>query len=205
MPKAEKVAKVAELKERIEGSQALILADHRGLTVVDARELRTGLRDADASFAVVKNTLMKLAAGEAGLAELHDLLTGPTAVAFVNGDPVLAAKRLAEAQRKFPALEIKGGYVEGRVLSAADARALAKLESREAMLSRVAGLAKTEMSRAASMFQALQGRFLGVLEAFKEKVPGAEGEAPPAPHDESQATATTESDETTETTTTDEA
>lgn len=202
MPKAEKVAKVAELKERIEGSQALILADHRGLTVVDARELRTGLRDADASFAVVKNTLMKVAAGEAGLAELHDLLTGPTAVAFVNGDPVLAAKRLAEAQRKFPALEIKGGYVEGRVLSAADARALAKLESREAMLSRVAGLAKTEMSRAASMFQALQGRFLGVLEAFKEKVPGAEVEAPPAPPDEFQATATTESDETTETTTT---
>jgi large subunit ribosomal protein L10 len=175
--RTEKVEKVAALKELIEGSEALLLADYRGLTVVDTRELRSGLRDADAAIAVVKNTLLKLAAGQAGIEALEAFLDGPTAVAFIKGDPVLAAKRLSEAQKKFPALEIKGGYVEGRILTADDARALARLESREAMLSMIAGMAKGEMSRAASMFQALQGRFLGLLEAFKDKVPG---ETPPA-------------------------
>ncbi len=181
MAKAEKVEKVATLKERIEGSQALLLADYRGLTVVDTKELRTSLRDADAAFAVVKNTLMTRATGESGMDVLDPLLEGPTAVAFVRGDPVLAAKRLSEAARRFPTMEIKGGFMEGRLLSADDARALAKLESREAMLAQIAGMAKAEMSRAASMFQALQSRFLGVLEAFREKVPGEAEAEPEAP------------------------
>ena len=181
MAKAEKVEKVATLKERIEGSEALLLADYRGLTVIETKDLRTSLREADAAFAVVKNTLMKRAAGESGMNVLDPLLEGPTAVAFVRGDAVLAAKRLSEATRRFPTLEIKGGFMEGRLLSADDAKALAKLESREAMLAQIAGMAKAEMSRAASMFQALQSRFLGVLEAFREKVPGepeSEAEAP---------------------------
>ena len=178
MAKAEKVEKVATLKERIEGSEALLLADYRGLTVVETKDLRTSLREADAAFAVVKNTLMKRAAGESGMDVLDPLLEGPTAVAFVRGDAVLAAKRLSEATRRFPTLEIKGGFMEGRLLSADDAKALAKLDSREAMLAQIAGMAKAEMSRAASMFQALQSRFLGVLEAFREKVPG-EPEAEP--------------------------
>jgi large subunit ribosomal protein L10 len=176
MAKAEKVEKVTALKERIEGSQALILANYRGLTVVDTRELRTSLRDADAAFAVVKNTLMKRAVDDAGIGSLDAMLEGPTAVAFVHGDAVGVAKRLSEAQRRFPALEIKGGFMEGKVLSADEARGLASLESREVMLSKFAGLAKTEMSRAASMFQALQRRFLGVLDAYRDKVPG-DGEA----------------------------
>jgi large subunit ribosomal protein L10 len=179
MPKTEKTEKVAELTRRIESADALILTDYRGLSVGDAKELRSGLREADASFIIVKNTLMKLASEKAGKGELEQFFTGPTAVAFIAGDPVLAAKRLSEAQKKIPTLQFKGGFMEGRVLSATDAQDLARLESREAMLSKLAGLAKTEMSRAASGFQAVQSRFRGLLESFKERVPGeaAAGEA----------------------------
>ena len=171
MPKAEKVEKVADLKERIAGSQALLLADYRGLSVHDAQELRRSLAEGDTGFSIVKNTLLRRAAAEAGIEALEGLLEGPTAVAFVHGDPVAAAKKVMDAAKRFPALALKGGYLEGRVLSAEQAQAIASLESREAMLSKVAGLMKAEMSRAASMFQALQGRFLGLLEAYKEKVP----------------------------------
>ncbi|MEW6059509.1 MAG: 50S ribosomal protein L10 [Actinomycetota bacterium] len=172
MPSTEKVEKVAALKERIEGSQALLLADYRGLSVHDATEVRRSLSDA-ARFSVVKNTLMRRAAGEAGIDALDRLLEGPTAVAFVFGDPVAAAKRIVEAARRFPALVLKGAYVEGKVLSAEDARALAELESREVMLSRVAGMLRSEMSRAASMLRTLQGRFLALLDAYKEKLPSS--------------------------------
>jgi large subunit ribosomal protein L10 len=175
MPSAEKVEKVATLKERIAGSQALLLAEYRGLSVHDATELRRSLGEAT-TFSVVKNTLMKRAAGEAGIAALEALLDGPTAVAFVAGDPVAAAKKVVEAGRRFPALILKGAYLEGRVLLGDEARALAELESREVMLSRIAGMLKGEMSRAAGMLQALQGRFLGLLEAYREKLP-AEGSA----------------------------
>jgi large subunit ribosomal protein L10 len=172
MPNVEKVEKVAALKERIEGSNALLLAEYRGLSVHDATELRRSLDSA--RFAVVKNTLMQRAAGEAGIEELESLLSGPTAVAFVDGDVVSAAKKVVDAAKRFPSLVLKGAYMEGRVLDAKAAQALATLDSREVMLSKVAGMLKSEMSRAASMFQALQGRFLGLLEAYKEKVPGAE-------------------------------
>ena len=179
MPSQQKVEKVAKLKERISGSQALLLAEYRGLSVQDATELRRSLGQ-DTRFLVVKNTLMRRAAGEAGVAELERLLEGPTAVAFVAGDPVAAAKRVVEAAKRFPALALKGAYMEGRVLGADEARGLAELESREVMLSRLAGAFKAEMSRAAGMFQALQGRFLSLLEAYKEKVPSGEEAAAPA-------------------------
>jgi len=173
MPNAEKVEKVATLKKRIAGSQALLLAEYRGLSVHDATELRRSLGEAT-RFSVVKNTLMKRAADEAGIEALEGLLDGPTAVAFVAGDPVAAAKKVVEAGRRFPALILKGAYFEGRVLWGDEARALADLESREVMLSRIAGVLKGEMSRAAGMFQALQGMFLGLLEAYREKLPAEE-------------------------------
>ncbi len=179
MPSAEKVEKVAKLKERISGSQALLLAEYRGLSVHDATELRRSLGE-DTRFSVVKNTLMKRAAGEAGVGELERLLEGPTAVAFVAGDPVAAAKRVVEAAKRFPALALKGAYMEGRVLGADEARGLAELESRDVMLSMLAGAFKAEMSRAAGMFQALQGRFLALLDAYKGKVPPGEEAAVPA-------------------------
>ena len=178
MPSPERVEKVARLKERISSSQALLLAEYRGLSVQDATELRRSLGP-DTRFSVVKNTLMKRAAGEAGVDELERLLEGPTAVAFVAGDPVAAAKRVVEAAKRFPALALKGAYMEGRVLGADEARGLAELESREVMLSRLAGAMKAEMSRAAGMLQALPGRFLALLDAYKEKVPAGEEVAEP--------------------------
>jgi large subunit ribosomal protein L10 len=173
----EKVEKVSRLKERIDDSTALLLTDYRGLTTADVMELRRSLVEAGTRFAVVKNTLMKRAVEESGLPEISGLLEGPTAVGFVEGDAVAAAKRLVEAARRFPALELKGAWVEGRLLGPADAQTLATLDSREVMLSRIAGLAKAEMSKAAGLFQTLQGRFVGLLEAYRDKLPGAE-EAP---------------------------
>ena len=175
MPNAEKIEKVAALKERIQGADALLLAEYRGLSVHDATELRRSLSE-QARFAIVKNTLFQRAAADAGVAELEALLDGPTAVAFVQGDVVATAKKVVDAAKRFPALVLKGGYLDGKVLSAAEAQALATLESREVMLSKVAGLMKAEMARAASMFQAIQGRFLGVLESYKAKLPGDDAE-----------------------------
>jgi large subunit ribosomal protein L10 len=107
------------------------------------------------------------------MSELEDLLSGPSAITFVDGDPVAAAKSVVKATKQFPALVLKGAYMDGKLLSADDAKALAELESREVMLSKIAGMLKSEMSRAAAMFQAGQSKFLSLLEAYKEKVPGA--------------------------------
>jgi large subunit ribosomal protein L10 len=170
----DKVEKVARLKERIDGSAALLVADYRGLTTADVMELRRSLVQAGTRFAVVKNTLMKRAVEESGISEVSSLLEGPTAVGFVEGDAVAAAKQLVDAARRYPALELKGAWVEGRLLGQAEAQTLATLDSREAMLSKVAGLAKAEMSKAAGMFQTLQGRFLGLLDAYRDKLPAAE-------------------------------
>jgi large subunit ribosomal protein L10 len=171
----EKEDKVKEMGERLAAAQATIFADFRGLTVQDLWELRSALAEAETRFAVVKNTLARLAVREAGLAELEPFLEGPTAVAYVAGDPVQGAKKLLEVARRLPVLEVKGGLAEGRVLSADQVRAMATLESREVMLAKLAGLAKSQMATAAWMLQALQAKFLAVLDAYKEKVPPGEG------------------------------
>jgi large subunit ribosomal protein L10 len=172
MPTTQKVERVAELKDRIEGSAALLLTEYRGLTVSEISELRRSLRETDTSFAVIKNTLMARAAADAGIEHLDEMLSGPSAVAFVHGDPVAAAKTLKAAAKQFPALILKGGYMDGAVFGADQANALADLESREVMLSKIAGLLKGEMSRAAAMLVQLQSRFLGVLESYKDTLPG---------------------------------
>jgi len=171
MPKTEKIERVAELKAGIDGSDALLLTEYRGLTVSDITELRRSLAEGGTRFAVVKNTLMQRAAADASIVDLEPMLEGPTAVAFIAGDPVAAAKKVVEAAKKFPSLILKGGYMDGQVLSADEAKGLADLESREVMLSKIAGLLKGEMSRAASMFVSAQSKFLSLLEAYKEKVP----------------------------------
>jgi large subunit ribosomal protein L10 len=200
MPRTEKLERVAELRRRIEGSAALLLAEYRGLTVSDITELRRTLREADASLTVVKNTLMQRAAAEAGL-ELTELLSGPSAVAFVDGDAVSAAKTIKAATKQFPTLVLKGGYMEGQVLSADEANRLADLESREVMLSKIAGLFKSEMVRAAATFVSAQSRFLSLLEAYRATLPtepeaeAPEAEAPEAEAPEAEASATESSDE----------
>jgi large subunit ribosomal protein L10 len=177
MPNAQKVERVAALKERIEGSTALLLTEYRGLTVAEIGELRRSLRESDTSFAVIKNTLMARAATDAGMADLAAMLSGPSAVAFVHGDPVAAAKAIKAAAKLYPALVLKGGFMDGTVLDEAGATGLADLESREVMLSKIAGLLQGEMSRAAGAFVAAQSAFLSLLEAYKEKVPGEDAAA----------------------------
>jgi large subunit ribosomal protein L10 len=175
MPKAEKVERVAELKGRIEASEALLLAEYRGLTVADITALRRSLAEGGTRFSVVKNTLMQRAVAESGRDDLAGLIAGPSAVAFVAGDPVAAAKTVVDAAKKYPTLVLKGGYLDGKVLSADEARSLAELEPRDVMLSKVAGLVKNEISRAAAVLVSAQAKFLSLVEAFKEKVPGDEG------------------------------
>ena len=183
MPSAEKIEKVANLKERIASSEALLLAEFRGLSVHDATELRRAL-STQAKFAIIKNTLLKRAADGSGMEDIDRLLIGPTAVAFVSGDVVAAAKQVVDAGRKFPGLVLKGAWLDGRLLSADEARSLAELEPRDVMLSKIAGMLKSEMTRAASMFQALQSQFVGLLEALKDKLGPAEVPEPETPEPE---------------------
>ena len=189
MPKTEKVERVAELRERIEGSDALLLTEYRGLTGSEIGELRRSLAEGGTKFSVVKNTLMRRAVNDAGRAELETLLQGPSAVAFVAGDPVAAAKSVVDAAKRFPTLVLKGGYMDGKVLSADDAKALASLESREVMLSKIAGLMKSEMTKAAALLVGAQSKFVSLLEAFKEKLPAEEAPAQQAPAEEASADA----------------
>jgi large subunit ribosomal protein L10 len=177
MPSPTKVDKVRELSERLTAAEAAVFAGYRGLTVQDASDLRSTLAEVETRFAVVKNTLALLALKDAGLEGLESFVEGPTAIAFVGGDPVTAAKRLLDASKRYPILELKGGFAEGRVLSADQVRALALLESREVMLAKLAGLAKSQMARAAWMLQSLQAKFLSLLDAYKEKFPAPAEEA----------------------------
>jgi large subunit ribosomal protein L10 len=153
--------------------------------VSDISALRRSLAEGGASFAVVKNTLMSRAAADAGVKELDAMLSGPSAVAFVAGDPVAAAKKVVDAAKLYPSLVLKGGFMDGKILSAEDAKALASLESREVMLSKIAGLLKSEITRAATMLVSAQSKFLSLLEAYKEKLPPAEeAAAEPSPEPE---------------------
>jgi large subunit ribosomal protein L10 len=177
LPRAEKEERVHGIAQRLTAAQGAVLTDYRGLTVLEAAELREALNQADTRFSVVKNSLTLLAMQEAGLEGLQEYVDGPTAIAFIHGDPVAAAKALVEQARRLPAIEIRGGYAEGRVLGADEVRLLATLDSREVMLSKLAGLAKTQVARTAWMFQALQSRFVGLMEALRDKLPQEASEA----------------------------
>jgi large subunit ribosomal protein L10 len=181
VPNPQKEAKVREIAERLSGAQAAVLAGYRGLTVQEAAELRVALAEVDTRFTVVKNSLTLLAVKEAGLEGLGDLVEGPTAIAYVQGDPVAGAKRLVEQGRKFPVLEIRGGFAEGRILTADDVRRFADLGSREDLLASLAGMAKGQIARTAWMFQALQTKFLLLMEALKDKLPPDSAQEPSAP------------------------
>jgi large subunit ribosomal protein L10 len=177
MANAEKVAAVAELTERFQTSSGAVLANYRGLTVAQLAQLRRALGE-QATFAVVKNTLTKIAATEAGVADqIGDLLTGPSAIAFVKGDVVEAAKGLREFGKANPALEIKGGIIDGKSMTPAEIDRLADLESRDVLLAMLAGAMKASMARAASTMAALptqMARLAGALEAKR----AAEAPAP---------------------------
>ncbi|MBV9095717.1 MAG: 50S ribosomal protein L10 [Streptosporangiaceae bacterium] len=178
MANAEKVAAVAELAGRFQDSPGAVLTEYRGLTVAQLAELRRSLGD-NATFSVVKNTLTKIAVTEAGLAdELSPLLTGPSAVAFVNGDVVEAAKGLRDFARAHPLLVIKGGVLDGRAISSAEIVALADLEPREVLLAKLAGAMKASLVGAAATFNALPVQMARLAEALRAKRDTADGGGP---------------------------
>ena len=182
MANAEKVAAVAELTERFQTSSGAVLANYRGLSVAQLAELRRALGE-QATFAVVKNTLTKIAATEAGVADqIGGLLIGPSAIAFVKGDVVEAAKGLREFGKANPALEIKGGIIDGKSMTPAEINRLADLESRDVLLAMLAGAMKASMAGAAAVMAALptqMARLAGALEA-KRAAEAPADEAPPA-------------------------
>lgn len=165
---AQKEASVAELTKHFENSTAVLLTEYRGLTVKELKELRNSIRQ-DAEYAVVKNTLTKIAASEAGITLDDQLFAGPTAVAFVTGDPVESAKGLRDFAKENPNLIIKGGVLDGKALSADEIKKLADLESREVLLSKLAGAFKAKQSQAASVFQALPSKLVRTVDALRAK------------------------------------
>lgn len=187
---------VAELTASFSSATAAVLTEYRGLTVKQLKELRTAL-GADTTYAVVKNTLTKIAAGNAGLEGLDDLLAGPTAVAFVGGDPVSAAKALRDFAKAHPALVVKGGVMDGKSLTADEIKKLADLESREVLLAKLAGAMKASLTQAVYLFAAplsQAARAVGALEAKAQQDPSilAGGAGTPAPVAEETAPAAEE-------------
>jgi large subunit ribosomal protein L10 len=194
----DKAATVAELAEAFRSSAATVLTEYRGLTVKQVTALRVALGD-DTTYSVVKNTLTKLAAADAGLHDLQALLSGPTAVAFVQGDPVEAAKSLRDFARANPALVVKGGVLDGKSLSAAEIAKLADLESREVLLARMAGAMQASLSQAVRLFAAPLAKAAQLAEALRVKaeedpsVIGGAGEAPAVAEDVPAQTAAADS------------
>src|ERR1700722_3078588 len=176
MPSPAKYTAVAEIVDEFSSSSAAVITEYRGLTVKQLSDLRRAL-GRDTSYAVVKNTLTKRAAKDAGVDIADELLAGPTAIAFVKGDPVLAAKGLRDFARTNPLLVIKGGVMDGRTLSAAEVTRIADLESREVLLARLAGALKALPTRAAGLFQAPLSQMARLAKALEDKKPA---EAAPA-------------------------
>ena len=190
-PRPGKVAVVDEVRDKLRGASAAILTEYRGLTVGELSTLRRSLRDAGGEYRIYKNTLVRFAVRDLGLDSLEQLLVGPTAIAFVEGDAVTVAKALRDYARTNPHLVVKGGVLGTSVLSAGDAAALADIPPREVLLARFAGLLAAPMQQFAGLLQALPRNFAYGLKALIDQgggvpeAPAAEASAPAA-----EATAT---------------
>ena len=169
MPKPQKVEAVQALKERLESSDAALLAEFSGLKVGEMMQVRRKLAVNGTNFGVVKNTLGRIAATQAGMEELIPLLRGSTAIAFVKGDAVVAAKNLDEVAKKYPALVVKGGILGGRVLDAGQAKALASVASREVLLAQLAGLLISPVQKMGSLLYAPLGNLGNALYALQQQ------------------------------------
>jgi large subunit ribosomal protein L10 len=175
--RADKATAVAEMVEHFRDSSATVLTEYRGLTVRQITDLRRSL-GRETTYSVAKNTLAKRAAADAGIAGLDELFTGPTALAFVSGDPVEAAKSLRDFAKANPLLVIKGGVFEGKAISAAEVGRLADLESREVLLAKLAGAMKANLSKAAALFQAPLAQAVRTVVALQDKREKESGSAP---------------------------
>ena len=193
MARPDKASSVAELTDHFRSANAAVLTEYRGRTDAQLKTLRR-TRGYTGTYAVVKNTLTKIAAKEAGVTGVDDLLAGPSAIAFVRGDAVDAAKVIRNFAKENPALVIKGGYMDGAALSAADINKIADLESREVLLSKLAGVMKAKQSQAAALFAAplaKTARALGALQTKLEADPAqstpVDASAAAAPVEETEA------------------
>ena len=161
-------AALAELKTRFAETDAIVLTEYRGLSVAQTTELRRALGD-DVQYSVAKNTLVKIAANEAGVEGLDDLLTGPTAVAFIKGEAVDTAKVLKKFGDDNKAFVVKGGYMDGNALTADQVKAIAELDNRETTLAKLAGAMKGNLAKAAGLFNAPASQVARLAVALQEK------------------------------------
>jgi large subunit ribosomal protein L10 len=173
MARADKATAVADITEQFNAATATLITEYRGLTVANLAELRRSLAGT-ATYSVAKNTLIKRAASEAGVDGLDELFAGPTAIAFVTGEPVDAAKAIKTFAKEHKALVIKGGYMDGRALSVAEVERIADLESREVLLAKLAGAMKGNLAKAAGLFNAPLSQFARLAAALQEKKAAAE-------------------------------
>jgi large subunit ribosomal protein L10 len=168
MAQADKATAVADIAEQFKSSTATVITEYRGLTVANMAELRRSL-SGSATYSVAKNTLIKRAASEAGVEGLDELFVGPTAIAFVSGEAVDAAKAIKKFAKDHKALVIKGGYMDGRALTVAEVERIADLESREVLLANLAGAMKANLSKAAGLFNAPASQMARLAAALQEK------------------------------------
>lgn len=185
-PRRAKADAVADVQARLSGSTAVLLTEYRGMTVHELAELRTSLREAGADYKVYKNTLATIAARNVGMDDLAGSLEGPTAFAFASGDPVVVAKRLTDFAKRVPALIVKGGVLEGRVLTTGEVGALSTLDSREVMLAKAAGMFLSPIQKLANLFAAPLNQLGSLLVQLRDKLPG---EAAPAAEQPAEAPA----------------
>src|SRR5437763_1892042 len=179
MARADKGTAVADIAEHFKASTATVITEYRGLSVANLAELRRSLGEST-TYAVAKNTLIKRAASEAGIEGLDELFAGPTAIAFVTGEPVDAAKTLKTFAKEHKALVIKGGYMDGHALTLAEVERIADLESREVLLAKLAGAMKGNLAKAAGLFNAPASQVARLAAALQEKK-ASETPAAPAP------------------------
>jgi large subunit ribosomal protein L10 len=175
--KPDKVSAVAEIADKFRDSSAAVITEYRGLTMSQLSTLRRAL-GSSASYRVAKNTLVKRAAEDAGVQGLESLFTGPTAIAFVEGEPVDAAKALRDFAKDNKALVIKGGYMDGRPLTVDEVTRIADLDSREVLLAKLAGAMKGNLAKAAGLFAAPASQLARLAAALQDKK--AAGEQQPA-------------------------
>ena len=168
MAKADKVSAVAELAGQFNESTAAVITEYRGLTVPQIQQLRRSLGEG-ATYSVAKNTLAKRAASEAGVEGLDDLFSGPTAIAFIEGEPVVAAKAIKTFAKDNKNLVVKGGFMDGRALSVAEIEQIADLETREVLLAKLAGAMKGNLAKAAGLFNQPASQVARLAAALQEK------------------------------------
>lgn len=202
----EKVAAVEEIRAELEASQAAVITEYRGLTVQQLAELRTKLLATESSYKVSKNTLVRRAVSALGLGELEELLVGPTAVVYVKGDPIAAVKVISTFAKEHPALVVKGGVLDGRVLSENETKDLATVDSIDVSRAKIAGMLVAPLQQIVMLLEAPTARILFVLDELAKRGPAepaspetvtapeaeASGEASAAPEAEAEAAAPAE-------------